>query len=95
MSMTRRERHENIIRSWMSYWPGDSYVRHHIDGVMARRKLGAFTDEAIEDLARDLLTSKARQKKMNEENRKRRQVELDHEDARIQQGRDIARGLER
>lgn len=72
MTMTRRQRHENIIRSWMTYWPGDSYVRHHIDDVVRRHRFAAFSDLAIEDLARDLLKSKARQKRMNEENRKRR-----------------------
>lgn len=70
--MTRRERHENIIRSWMTYWPGDSYVRYHIEAVMSRHRLAAFSDIAIEDLARDMLNSRARQKRMNEENRKRR-----------------------
>lgn len=70
--MTRRERHINIIKSWMTYWPGDSYMRHHIDAVMSRHRFAAFSDIAIEDLARDLLKSKARQKKMNEENRKRK-----------------------
>ncbi len=74
MPMTRRQRHENIIRSWMTYWPGDSYVRYHIDTVMNRYRFAAFSDIAIEDLARDLLKSKARQKRMNEENRKRREA---------------------
>lgn len=70
--MTRRERHIRIIRSWMTYWPGDSYVNCHIQTVMHRHKFAAFSDIAIEDLARELLKSKARQKKFNLENRKRR-----------------------
>jgi hypothetical protein len=73
--MTRRERHIRIIESWSSYsgeFRGGHTVRFHVDQILARRKFDALKDEAIEELARDLISSSKRQKKYNEEARKLR-----------------------
>jgi hypothetical protein len=66
--MNRRERHTRIIESWGNL--GHSYLRFHFDNLIARRGLSALTDEAIRELATDLVRSRARQNKMNAENRK-------------------------
>jgi hypothetical protein len=73
--MTRRERHIRIIESWSSYpgeFSGGHIVRFHLHQLLDRRKFDALKDEAIEELARDLISSSKLQKKYNEEARKLR-----------------------
>lgn len=69
--MTRRERHLRIIESWGKL--GYSHIlRFHFDGLISKRGLSALTDTAVRELATDLVRSRARQNRMNAENRKRR-----------------------
>ena len=70
--MTRRERQLRIIGSW-GCLGSDSYLRFHFDSLISRRGLAALTDEAIRELATDLVRSRARQEKMNAENRRIRE----------------------
>ena len=72
--MTRRERHLRIIASWGSFAYRDLSLRYEFDGLIQRRGLSALTDEAVRELATALVRGAARQKRMNEENRKRRAV---------------------
>lgn len=65
--MTRRERHLNILKS---FGLDSQTVRYHRDR-MIDRKLTAFTDEAIEQLVRDVLGSYRRQQKYSAEARAR------------------------
>lgn len=67
--MTRRERHERIIENFGLDSQSGRYYRMRL---LARRGLAAFNDEAIRELATMLVDSRARQQRMNEENRKRR-----------------------
>lgn len=66
--MTRRERMIRIIDSW---GPMSSFVSNHESWMLAKLGLRAYTDEAIEELARSLVESQKRQQKMNRENRAR------------------------
>lgn len=58
--MTRRERHLNIIASW---GPHNSTYEWELRGLMARHGLGLFTDEAVEEFARRLVTAQKRHDK--------------------------------
>lgn len=58
--MTRRERHLNIIASW---GPHNSTYKWELTSMLNRRGLNLFTDEAIEDFARALLTAQKRHDK--------------------------------
>lgn len=72
--MTRRERHLRIIGSWGSFAFRSGSLRYEFDSLIARRGLSALTDEAVRELATNLIRSRARQNKMNEQNRKLREV---------------------
>lgn len=58
--MTRRERHLNIIASW---GPRNQTYRWELNGLMARHGLKLFTDEAIEEFARALVSAQKRHDK--------------------------------
>jgi hypothetical protein len=72
--MTRRERHIRIIESWGPLSRSNPSLRYEFDGLIARRGLSAFTDEAIRELATALWHGRRRQNRMNAENRKRREA---------------------
>jgi hypothetical protein len=65
--MTRRQRHQNIIENFGGL-DGHS-PRFHAQSVIGKLGLKAFSDEAIEMLARDLVSSHARQNRYNAEYR--------------------------
>jgi len=65
--MTRRERHLRIIK-------GFPHERDYLRGVMAKLGMDAFTDEAIEMLAADMVKGWRFQQKLNRENRARMTV---------------------
>lgn len=67
--MTRRERHERIIEN---FGLDSQSGRYQFQQLIARRKLDAFNDEAVRELATMLVEGRARQNRMNEENRRRR-----------------------
>lgn len=67
--MTRRERINAIIAAFGGLH-GHS-ARHPIATVMARHGLDAFTDAALEDLARELLASRKLRRRLDRENRAR------------------------
>lgn len=67
--MTRRERHERIIEN---FGLDSQSGRYQFQRLIARRKLGAFNDEAIRELATMLVKGRAHQKRINAENRKLR-----------------------
>ena len=64
--MTRRERHARIINSFE-----ERSFRWERDGVLAKMGLAAFSDDAIELFAGNLVRSRRRHQKMNRENRAR------------------------
>lgn len=64
--MTRRERHERIVR-----WFDERSFRFARDRLLARRGLAAFTDEALEEFASDLWRTYRRIQEMNRQNRER------------------------
>lgn len=64
--MTRRDRHVRILENF-----GSDRVRYHRDTIMARLGLSAFTDEAIDAIARHTVSSHRRQQRYNRENRER------------------------
>lgn len=66
MPMTRRQRHERILESF-----GSDTLRWHRNGAIARFGLAAFTDAAVEWIARDTVASHRRQQRYNRENRAR------------------------
>lgn len=71
--MTRRERHERIIGSWMGHERSPLYVRDvhgAIESVIRQLSLSALTDEAVELLARKLIEDRARAEKYNKASRK-------------------------
>ena len=68
--MTRRERHIRIIESWGNFRYSHQ-VRFCFQELMSRRGLAALTDEAVRELATDLVVSQRRHNRMNAENRKR------------------------
>ena len=67
--MTRRERHIRIIES---HGLDSQSGRYHFQQLLSRRKLGALTDAAVEELARDLVDGHKRQQRYNREARERR-----------------------
>jgi len=68
--MTRRERHIRIIESWGINSHLAIFYRQEL---LSQRGLGAFTDEAVRELATKLVKGRARQNRINEQNRKLRQ----------------------
>ena len=57
--MTRRERHLRIIESWGPM----SSIRDYFEGMMiAKLGMSAYTDDAIEELARMLVVSDKRRR---------------------------------
>lgn len=74
--MNRRERHENIILNWCGHWGerGLVYDRNlnvEVNNLIRRRGFAALTDEAIEDLARNLVTARSYSRKLREKNQRR------------------------
>jgi len=67
--MTRRERIERIVASFSPAWLGRPDDRF-IQDLLRRRGMSILTDEAIEELARDLVSDLRRAQRMNRENRK-------------------------
>ena len=67
--MTRRQRINAIIEAFGGLHGHGT--RHAVATVMARHGLNAFTDAAIEDLARELLAGRRLQQRLNRENRAR------------------------
>lgn len=67
--MTRRERHERIIENFggMTGTAG----RFHLQGILARLGLAALTDDAIEKLTSEIVSSRKRQQRYNREHRER------------------------
>jgi len=75
--MTRRERHQAIVLNFCGYqgargMTGDRDVHRVLEGMIRRRGFAIFTDEAVEELARDLLRERAFTRKLNAQNRARR-----------------------
>lgn len=68
--MTRRERHLNIIANWGSFAMRDQTLRYEFDCLIARRGLSALNDAAVQELATSLVRARARQNRLNAENRK-------------------------
>lgn len=67
--MTRRQRHERIIAA-LAYDP--AFLRYFVDGLRYRRGLAILTDEAIEELAADIVRDRKFSNKLNAANRARR-----------------------
>lgn len=63
-TVTRRERHLRIIKAFGDPLY-DTWVRRHLESLIVRggRDLSVFTDEAVEALARSLLSSYAFQQR--------------------------------
>lgn len=66
--MTKRDRHTRIIESFGNH-RFDSHVRFHFEGVLARLGLSALTDEAVRELAADLVKARTFEKRINKRNR--------------------------
>lgn len=67
--MTRRERLIRIIESWGPY---SHTFRFERDRVIGRMGYAAFSDEAVEAMARGMVAGKRWQAKQNAANRARR-----------------------
>ena len=69
MGMSRRERHVRIIESW---GVGSTTYCFYRDQVVNDREYSAFTDAAIEKIARLMVEGKRRQDRYNREAKARR-----------------------
>ena len=67
--MTRRERLLRIIENFGG--TRNHIVHFHLKAVIARMGLDALTDEAIEALTHEIVSSHRRQQRYNRENRAR------------------------
>lgn len=67
--MTRRERHIRIVEN---FGLDSQSGRYHLQRLMAKRKLAAFNDEAVRELATMLVSARANSNKINEQNRRLR-----------------------
>ena len=65
--MNRRDRHIRILENF-----GRDAVRFHRDSVIAKLGLAAFSDAALEAIARDTVSSYRRQQRYNREWRAKR-----------------------
>lgn len=74
--MNRRERHENIILNWCGHLGErglvyDKNINVEVNNLIRRRGFAALTDEAIEELARNLVTARSYSRKLREKNQRR------------------------
>ncbi len=67
--MERRERHLRILENF-----GSERTRFHREQIVARLGMSAFTDEAVEAIARHLLHSHRQQQRFNREWREKRRA---------------------
>ena len=67
MNLTRRERHERIIRAF----PADNYT---VRSFFLERRLSTLSDDAMEELARAILSDHRFSQMTAERNRKYRQM---------------------